>query len=655
MRVLLVGAELEENLANRYVASSLERAGHQVQLAPFGAATDAQAVVDCVRAQSPDWIGLSMTFQRRAHEFGALADTVRAHGFAGHITCGGHFPTFAYRELLQRYRSIDTVVRHEGEQAAVQLCDWMGAGSLAQRRGELLGLAYREPTGEVVCNAPRPLTHDLDALPFPKRVGEPQVHLGIPTAFVVGSRGCYGNCTFCCIHAYISDAGGPKYRARSVDNIADEIAQLRATRGARMFVFHDDDFFTRDHQRDLVRVTALRDALWAREVRDIALVVKARPDDVHPDVFAVLQQIGLLRIYLGIEAGCTQGLRTLGRAVDVQTNRRALELMRKLDVYTCYNMLIFDPDTTPEALSTSLAFWREYSDIPMNFCRTEVYVGTPLMRRLAREGRLVGDVFGWDYEISSPPVERTLRIFARAFHDRNFRCDGLMNSNLGLGYHLHLLRHFYPHAYSPAIRVRTHDVIRSVNLDCIDRMQRILAFSQTEPSEHLDAYEAFTEQLTRETQQANHRLEEQVTAATSEILKAARECKVRATPLWKSVAAATLALSPLACPSQQQGGPGTTIVDPPPPPDPVPVPTGVYVIDQDAGQPSRQYAVPPPDRVPQVNYPPPDPPPPPTTDTAVIPPMDPPPPPRMDAGRTYQNTNRHPPPPPDPLPSPHRR
>jgi len=41
----------------------------------------------------------------------------------------------------------------------------------------------------------------------------------------------------------------------------------------------------------------------------------------------------------------------------------------------------------------------------MNFCRTEVYVGTPLMRRLEREGRLVGDVFGWDYAIADPRAD----------------------------------------------------------------------------------------------------------------------------------------------------------------------------------------------------------------------------------------------------------
>ncbi|MBI5533949.1 MAG: cobalamin B12-binding domain-containing protein [Deltaproteobacteria bacterium] len=657
MRVLLVGAELEENLATRYLAASLERAGHQVCLAPFGDKADADRVAELVRCQTPGLVGLSMTFQRRAHEFGALANTLRAQGFSGHITCGGHFPTFAWKALLQRYPSIDTAVRHEGEHAIVELCEALGAASPAAAFPSLAGLAWRTDDATVQANPARALHLDLDSLPFPKRTGDPQVHLGIPTAFLVGSRGCYGHCAFCCIHAYIADAGGPKYRARSTDNIADEIAELRSKRGARMFVFHDDDFFTRDHARDLARVRSLRDSLRRRGVRDIALVVKARPDDVDTEVFGVLQEIGLLRIYLGIEAGCTQGLKTLGRSVDLETNRRSLAVMREMNVYTCYNMLIFDPDSTPASLRASLDFWEQYAEIPMNFCRTEVYVGTPLMRRLAREGRLIGDEFGWDYEISNPAAERTLRVFARAFMDRNFRANGLMNTNLGLGYHLQLLKQFYPYGFSPALREDTLDVLRSVNLDCISRMRRIVDFCDSPAGSNPDALEEFTCRLTEETEAANEQLEERVNAGTARIMAAARERRTQGAPLWKSVAAATLALTPLACPSQQVNYPPP---DPVPPPDPPPPPTGVLVVE-DAGGP---YSQPPPD---YTNYPPPDPPPPPTgyPRPTAIPPMDPPPPPdplpppRLDGGtrprpRPHPTHRPPPPPPPDPLPYPHQ-
>ncbi len=628
MRVLLIGAEVEENLALRYLASALEPAGHQVAFAAFGHWNDLPRVVSEVQQYAPDFIGMSMTFQYRAKEFGALAGALRDSGYAGHITVGGHFPTFAYEEVLKSFPAIDSVVRHEGERTLPELCK--AIESKQTQLSDIQGLVFRANDGAIVCNASRPLIEDLDSLPFPKRFGDPQLHLGIPAAFMVGSRGCYGHCTFCCIHAYLKSAGGPKYRMRSPENIADEMAELRRGRGARMFVFHDDDFFTRDHVHDLGRITALRDALKARGVNDIAVVVKARPDDVEDRVFSVLQEIGLLRVYLGIEAGSTQGLRVLGRGVNLAENHRALEFLKSRDVYTCYNMLVFDPESTLESLRQSFGFVKRYADVPMNFCRTEIYVGTPLMTKLEREGRLMGDVFGWDYVIREPRAERAFRVFARAFLDRNFRCDGLMNSTLGLGYHLHLLRQFYPKAMTSALRKLSDDTTRRVNLDCVERMNRILDFAASPLSEDEAAFEDFTAKTTEEVEAANQELEDQVSWATSEIIRAVTAPRTQraARPVsrWQAISAATLALAPLAA--------GCESTPKHPPPDPLPEP----MLVRDGGP---EY-LPPPDPLPPPmvdagpgineppNIPPPDPLPPPTRKLkpTALPPPDPPPPPK---------------------------
>jgi radical SAM superfamily enzyme YgiQ (UPF0313 family) len=623
MHVLLVGAELEENLALRYLAAALDRAGHTSELVTFDGPQHEDAVVAAVVRAKPGLVGMSSTFQFRAKQFGELAGAVRATGFSGHITVGGHFPTFAYREMLETFPAIDSVVRHEGEITIVEMCRALErVTSLA----EIAGLAFRGADGAPIANAARPMIEDLDGLPFPKRVGEPQLHMGIPAAFMVGTRGCYGHCTFCCIHAYLKAAGGPMYRARSPENVADEMWELRKTRGARMFVFHDDDFFTRDHEHDLARMIALRDALKKRGLTDIGVVVKARPDDVDARVFAVLQEIGLLRVYLGIEAGSTQGLRTLGRGVDLQENHRALGFLREKDVYTCFNMLVFDPESRLESLRESFNFLRSCTTTPMNFCRTEIYVGTPLMTKLAREGRLIGDVFGWDYVIREPRAERAFRVFASAFLDRNFRCDGLMNSTLGLGYHLHLLRQFYPQALIPGLREQTDETVRAVNLDCIERMERIFDFADTAAAADPHAHEDFTGKMTLEVEAANRVLEDRVAATTDAIIRAAfataRDKNTqsaqprRAVSAWQALsAAAALTIGPLAACDRPFS---------PPPPDPLPVPT--LVVGPDGAEPIN------------TALPPPDPPPPPVT---------------FDAGSAKKDAGRPPPPPPpDPLPRP---
>jgi radical SAM superfamily enzyme YgiQ (UPF0313 family) len=587
MDVLLVGAELEENLALRYLASSLEAAGHRPHFATFDDASQTAAVVAEALRIRPAIVGMSMTFQFRAKQFGALAGALRAAGYQGHVVGGGHFPTFAYREVLEAFPAIDTIVRHEGELTLVELCRAVERGGGAEELRAIRGLAFRDHDGAIVANEARPMIEELDALPFPKRIGEPQLHLGIPAAFLVGTRGCFGHCTFCCIHAYLKSAGGPMYRWRSPEDVAEEMAELRRTRGARMFVFHDDDFFTRDHERDYQRMVALRDGLRKREVDDVALVVKARPDDVDERVFDVLHEIGLLRVYLGIEAGSTQGLRVLGRGVDMAANRRALEFLRERDVYTCFNMLVFDPESRLESLRESFRFLREYADVPMNFCRTEIYVGTPLMTKLSRENRLIGDVFGWDYVIRDPRAERAFRIFASAFLDRNFRCDGLMNSTLGLGYHLHLAKIFYPSTVTRTLEAQSRATTRAVNLDCNERMVKILDFAGSSAAEDPRALADFTAKMTEEVEAANRSLEARVEEATLAIVRAALEPRRAVRPpssvsRWGALSAAALALAPLACDRPAS----------PPPPDPLPVPT--LVSGPPDAQPDHEITLPPP-------------------------------------------------------------
>ena len=131
MHVLLVGAELEENLALRYLAAALEKRGHRASFATFDRASDGPTVLDAVARETPDVVGMSMTFQFRAHEFGALASSLREHGFRGHVTVGGHFPTFAWREVLDAFPAVDSVVRHEGEVTLPELCATLAAGGAA--------------------------------------------------------------------------------------------------------------------------------------------------------------------------------------------------------------------------------------------------------------------------------------------------------------------------------------------------------------------------------------------------------------------------------------------------------------------------------------------------------------------------------------------
>src|SRR4051812_7168861 len=121
--IALVGPEYEENLSLRYIASSLRAAGFGVEILPFNRDLDLVRIAGeiAARAEPPLLVGLSLAFQWRAKDFLALAMALREAGYAGHITAGGHFATFACREILDDFPELDSIVRQEAEETLVSV------------------------------------------------------------------------------------------------------------------------------------------------------------------------------------------------------------------------------------------------------------------------------------------------------------------------------------------------------------------------------------------------------------------------------------------------------------------------------------------------------------------------------------------------------
>lgn len=469
--VVLVGAEFEENLSLRYLGAAVAPDGHAVLLMPFTDASQARQIVADACRLDPLVVGISVPFQLRAREFLDLAQALRAGGYRGHIVLGGHFATFEYENILRDFAAVDTVVRHEGEATFRELCSRLRAG---EPTVGLTGAVTRGPGGIVDGGARR--LPPLDDLPFPDRRGEPHEVMGVPVSPIVGSRGCYADCTFCCIYAYAENADGARYRRRSPENVVAEMRQEYVARGVRLFVFHDDNFFVPSAAKNLERYRRFKALLDAAGMDDIGLVIKCRPNDVDPELFRLLKSMGLIRAYVGIETNSDEGVVSLNRRITPEDNRRALTVLRDLDVYYSYNVLIFDPEATLDGVRRNLDFMDEFCDVPFNFCRAEVYAGTPLKLILEREGRLRGDYFAWGYEMRDPVVELLFRIASTAFASRNFKHDGVANLNLGIRFDNEVMRHFFPECWDAAWQERLVAFSRRVARDSTSAMREALEF-----------------------------------------------------------------------------------------------------------------------------------------------------------------------------------
>ena len=467
MNIALVGAELEENLGLRYIAAALEREGHRVTIVAFNSAGDTASVVQQLLDLCPDIVGLSMVFTGRAREFCDFAQALRNAGWRGHLIAGGHFASFNSERLLKEFPAFDSIAISEGEEIMCALATHL------QDLEQVPGICHRRRDGCVTTNVCKGNPEDLDTLPFPKRTTFYR-YFDKPIASVLTSRGCWRNCLFCSINAwYERSGGGKKFRVRSVENIVREVKDLYFNHGVRIFNFQDDNFFVPNHEQALARFQTLRAGLREAGIGPMAIAIKARPDSITRESVAVLDDLGLFRVFLGVENASQTGLTHLNRRCRVEQVLEGLRILNEFDVHIAFNLLMFEPDTTMEDILINLRFIERHLENPFNFCRAEAYAGTGLEKKLLSEGRLLGDYFGFDYRLKNPGPEAFHQIANYAFFDRNFSDHGLHYFNMQVDFYFQLLRRFHPELLSQTMRAAVRNFIKQTNLDTYECLCRI--------------------------------------------------------------------------------------------------------------------------------------------------------------------------------------
>ncbi len=470
MDILLIEDLSQQRLPAHTLAAVLQQAGLCARLANFETDQDTDAIVRLAERERPCLVISSILFAHRVSEHLALITALRRAGVRTHFTMVGPLPSFACAELLAACPALDSVLCGEAEASVVQL-----ATSLEDpaRWQAVPGLAYRSPA--LHANPlPKPLAN-LDDLPFPARDDGIPTHLGYGFATVEGSRGCYHACTFCLPCAFYRAAGAPHYRLHSPAHLVDEMEALYR-RGTRLFLFDDEQFLPPGPTRQ-ERVAALHHELGQRRLR-IGFTIKCRADDVDAALFRQLKEMGLLRVYVGVESGCQASLDLLGKGVTVRRNAEALAVLDRLGIVADFRSLLFHPWSTLEIVRADIGFLHSvvpYVATCFSFHEVEVYPGTPLAARLQAEGRGKGDPWPLPYTLADPQAE-LLRRLSRLVFGSGAHAD-IQDLFTQAWYDLLLQRRFRPAQFELAKARKLKAIAARVNAQSLQVWREMLAFA----------------------------------------------------------------------------------------------------------------------------------------------------------------------------------
>ncbi len=250
------------------------------------------------------------------------------------------------------------------------------------------GLIYRDKHGVIRKNEERPLLEDMDTLPFVTPVYKRDLtienyfigYLKHPYISFYTGRGCKSRCTFC---LWPQTIGGHKYRTRSVESVADEIAWAKAAMPQVKEFFFDDDTFT----DNLPRAEAI-----ARELGKLGVTWSCNAKaNVPRETLKVMRDNGLRLLLVGYELGNQQILHNIKKGMLVDVARRFTKDCHELGITIHGTFILGLPGETRETIQETIRFAKEINPHTLQVSLAAPYPGTFLYKQARENGWLDTD------------------------------------------------------------------------------------------------------------------------------------------------------------------------------------------------------------------------------------------------------------------------
>ena len=375
---------LSSCLISGYVASYLSEHGIETEISDFYTRGDSPAqMVELISQTECDVLGVNLVYcwEKTNDILRALEEIHRRKQVP--IIVYGFFPTFSFKTLLKDYSCIDYIIMGEPEFTFLELVSMLKAG---RDPGLIKGVSSVRK-GEVVSTESRPLIKDLDALPFPRRTPD---QLAATGGNILGSRGCYGNCTFCCINNFYG--AGCQWRGRSPENIFDEAHRLLTMLPEHYLYFVDANFFG-PGRNGQARAETIAQLLSSE--KGLTFGVECRVNDIQNNSLRTLVDAGLRNVFLGVESASLSALKRMRKQTTNDQTINALTLLRNYGIEPHIGFIMFDPDSDLYDIRSNFDFLISHDLLRDLSCTVQllyhpeiVLMGTDTYRALERDNKI---------------------------------------------------------------------------------------------------------------------------------------------------------------------------------------------------------------------------------------------------------------------------
>lgn len=396
-----------ESLGMGYLAAFLEQRGYSVKIIDaFLLDLDVDVVVDEILSSPPRLIlGFSMLSYELYRTGCEIIHRLRDAGLKTHVTVGSWFATFWYQTMIEEGCPFDSIVLSEGERSLGALADFLNTGSWNDAEDLI-----REEIGGVLVLRQKATIADLDSLPHPRRDYLHHAYSRYHLATVYTARGCgHNRCTFCSVREFYR--GGQCHRLRSAADVVDEVAEI-AAQGINFIFFCDEDFLGKEPDGP-ARAIEIFEGIAARGLK-MRYTFNCTSLGVEENLFRRLKELGLVAVYIGIESNIDRMLKLFGKGISSDGIKRAVAILRDLDIKLVPGWIMFDRNTTLEEIESQIKFIDRLGAYHVNYIKS-LYVmkGTPIEHIYDKE--LYRSHYYTGYFFHDPDVELLVRILSTEY------------------------------------------------------------------------------------------------------------------------------------------------------------------------------------------------------------------------------------------------
>ena len=302
-------------------------------------------------------------------------------------------------EAIKRQKS-STTIGFIGAHAAVlptetlkasEAIDWVGrkefdftCKEVAEGRplSEINGLSFRKG-GKIVHNPERELIQNMDELPWVVDVYKRDLqiekysigYLKEPYVSLYTGRGCPAQCTFC---LWPQTIGGHKYRVRSAENVAAEMAHAKNLFPQVQEFFFDDDTFTANlpRAREIAQKLKPLGLTWSCNSRA----------NVNYDTIKLMKDCGLRLFLVGYESGSQQILDRIKKGITIEEAKRFTKACKEIGVVIHGTFILGLPIETKETIEETIRYAMELDVFSIQVSLAAPYPGTELYE-MARQNQ----------------------------------------------------------------------------------------------------------------------------------------------------------------------------------------------------------------------------------------------------------------------------